>query len=379
MEFIKQVQTVAIQSQECGKQPNIPDILDRECHQVPDDQLRYDENFSHFIYNKSSANYQTYASLKDVRKIQTSTGIQGQPRSRSRISGLKLEYHNHPSPGIVGQWMHQLDDGFELSQDEDIQSLTIWLIPTRFSSQSPGMEIDDTFSLDFKSTSSQPLQHHQYQGDSEEKLTAISWILNLSSERVRAVISTNGSRRKVLILVPEQVHPFDQLRKLYFERKDDDDCRETIITAEVYFKNGAIVGLVFVYTSGKTASTGELDTEAHQTVHFTLDVRIVGLSIVATDHKLMGIEFEIERNEQPRYEKLRLSATLPNDLAHTVGYNRQEVWCKDDASAKGCQRLLECDRVYKPPSGSRLVGIYMCCQEFYRVGALYEPDVSQET
>lgn len=255
MEFINQVQTaviqtqetltyferVGIQSQECGKQPNIPDILDRECYQVPDDQLRYDEKFSHFINNKSSANYQTYASRKNVRKIQTSTSIQGQPRSRSRISGLKLEYHNHTSPGIVGQWMHQLDDGFELSQDEDIQSLTIWLIPTGFSSQSPGVEIGQVAAiyiettryrsvmfrpLDFKSTSSQPLQHHQYQGDSEEKLTAISWILNISSERARAVISTNGSRRKVLILVPEQVPPFDQVRKLYFERNDDDDCRE---------------------------------------------------------------------------------------------------------------------------------------------------------
>lgn len=69
----------------------------------------------------------------------------------------------------------------------------------------------------------------------------------------------------------------------------------------------------------------------------------------------------------------------PNDLAHTVGYNRREVWCKDDdASAESCQRLLEFDRVYKPPSGWRLVGVYMRCQEFYRVGALYEPDVSQE-
>jgi hypothetical protein len=203
--------------------------------------------------------------------------------------------------------------------------------------------------------------------------------LNLSSERVRAVISTNGSRRKALILVPEEVPPFDQVRKLYFEKQDDDGCRETIITAEAYFKDHAIVGLAFVYMSGRIASTGELDTETRQIVHFTLDARIVGLSVVATEHKLMEIEFEVERNEQPRYEKLRLSATLPNDLAHTAGLNRREMWCKDDASVESCQWVLEPDRVYKPPSGSRLIGIYMRCQEFYRVGALYESDVSQET
>lgn len=59
----------------------------------------------------------------------------------------------------------------------------------------------------------------------------------------------------------------------------------------------------------------------------------------------MGNGFEVERNEQARYEKFRLSATLPNELAHTVGYNRREVWCKDDASAESCQRVLESDRV----------------------------------
>lgn len=79
--------------------------------------------------------------------------------------------------------MHQLDDRFELSQNEDVQSLTItiWFIPTGFSSESPGMEIGQVAAIhiettssrsvtfrspDFQSISSQALQHHQYQGDS---------------------------------------------------------------------------------------------------------------------------------------------------------------------------------------------------------------------
>ncbi|KAJ5799778.1 uncharacterized protein N7518_001846 [Penicillium psychrosexuale] len=405
MQFIKQIQAAAtqtqvtltcfervgIQSQQCGIQPSIPDILDCECHEIPDNQLRYDEKFSHFIYSRDSDDYQTYASLKNVRKIHASTGIQGQSRSRSRISGLKLEYYGHPSPGIVGQWMHQLDDGFELSQDEEVQSLTIWLVPVGFSSASPGLEIGQVAAIhikttssrsvtfrppDFQSISSQKLQCHQYQGDSDEKLTAISWILNLSSERVRAVISTNGSRPKAVILVPEQVPPFDQVRKLYFERRNNKGCRETIVTAEAYFKDQAIVGLVFVYNSGKTASTGELDTETRQAVHFAPDARIVGLSVAATEHKLVEIEFEVERNEQPSYEKLRLSADLPHELARTIHYTWRKIGCKDEASADNYPRPWD-DRVYEAPSGSRLIGIYMRCQEFCCVGALYELDVSE--
>ena len=114
--------------------------------------------------------------------------------------------------------MHQLDDAFELSQDEEVKSLTIGLVPVGFSSV-PGLEIVQVAAIhiettssrsvmfcspDFQSISSQALQHHQYQGNSDEKLTAISWILNLSSERVRAVISTNESRRKAQYWSPNK-------------------------------------------------------------------------------------------------------------------------------------------------------------------------------
>ncbi|OQE10215.1 hypothetical protein PENVUL_c004G08176 [Penicillium vulpinum] len=384
---------IGIQSQECGKQPEIPDILDYECHQIPDDELRYDEKFSRFINSTNPGNYHTYASLKNIRRIQASTGIYGRSRSSNCISGLKFEYYNHPSPGIVGQWMHELNDGFELSEDEDIQSLTIWLVPTGFSTECQGIEVGQVAAIhiettcsrsvtfrppDFQSIPSQTLQHHQYQGDFDEKLTAISWILNLSCERVRAVISRNTSRRTSQILVPEQETPFDQVRKLYFERQNDDGCRDTIITAEAYFKDRAIVGLVFIYASGHTASTGDLHTKTRQTVHFAPDAQIVRLSAVVanTDHKLLEIEFEVGRNEQHRYEKLGLPANISHDLGHIVSCYWRETQCKDDASAEDYQRFSVSERVYKPPNGSRLVGIYMCCQEFSRVGALYELGVS---
>ncbi|KAJ5257439.1 hypothetical protein N7524_008995 [Penicillium chrysogenum] len=381
---------VGIQSQQCGEQPMIPDVVNHECHQIPDDQLRYDEKFTHFIDSSKPGNYQTYASLKNVRKIQASMGIRGRSRSSNRISGLKLEYYDHPSPSIVGQWMNELDDGFELSPDEKVQSLTIWLTPMGSSTECQGMEIGQVTAIHIETTRSrsvtfhspgfhslppQKLQH-QYQSDTGEELTAISWILNVSSDSVRAVISGNGSQRAQMI--PEQHPPFDQVRKLYFETQNDDGCRETIVAAEAYFRDRAIIGLVFVYSSDRRASIGDFSVAARQTVHFARDAQIIGLSVAATEHELVEIEFEIEWNEQPRYEKLRLSIASPDDPANTLGYDWRDVWCRDGTSAESYQRLLARDRVYKPPSESRLVGIYVGCQEFSRVGALYEPKVSQK-
>lgn len=145
------------------------------------------------------------------------------------------------------------------------------------------------------------------------------------------------------------------------------------------FFNRAIVGLVFIYTSGTRASTGDINTEIRQTAHFMQGARVVGLSAAATKHELMMIEFEVERNNEKSqyYEKLKLSVDTPHLLANNVEYDWQDVWCKAEVSARNCQRLSECDMVYKPPSESKPVGIYAGCQEFSHFGALYEREVSQ--
>ena len=286
--------------------------------------------------------------------------------------------------------MNELDDGFEPSPDEKVQSLTIWLIRRGSSTECQGIETGQVTAIHIETTHSRsvtfhspgfhslppPKLQHQYQSDTGEELTAISWILNVSSDCVRAVIAGNGSQRAQMI--PEQHPPFDQVQKLYFERQNDDGCRETIVAAETYFRDRAIIGLVFVYSSDRKASIGDVNVAARQTVHFARDAQIVGLSVAATAHELMEIEFEIEWNEQPQYEKLRLSIALPDDPPNTVGYDWRDVWCRDGKSAESYQRLLAHDKVYKLPSESRLVGIYVGCREFSRVGALYEPKVSQK-
>ncbi|KAJ5619620.1 hypothetical protein N7510_003604 [Penicillium lagena] len=312
-------------------------------------------------------------------------GIKGRSRTSNRLSGLKFEYYNHPSPSTVGQWMDEIDDGFEFSLDEAVQSLTIWLTPTGHSterglvvSQVAAIHIETTHSRsvtfrspEFRSLPPQKLQH-QYQSDRDERLTGISWIMNASCDCVRAVISASTSEcRRAQILVPEHPPPFDQVRKLYFATQNDDGCRDTIATAEAFFRDRAIIGLVFVYTSAAKASLGDFDTNARQTIRFPRDARVVGFSVATKKRDIVELEFEVERNEQPQYKKLRLS------INYTVGYDRRDVWCKDGSSGESNQRLLAGDRVYKPPSDSTLVGIYVGCQEFFRVGALYEPEVSQ--
>ncbi|ODM15381.1 hypothetical protein SI65_09322 [Aspergillus cristatus] len=269
------------------------------------------------------------------------------------------------APGVVGQWTNELDDGFELFPDEKVklQPYTLRRRVLAVTFRSP----------DIHSLAPRKLQH-QYQSCSDKELIAISWILNVSSDRVRAVVSENGNRR-AQILVPEQEPPFDQVQKLYFETHKDDGCNETIVTAEAYFRHRAIIGLVFIYTSGKRLSVGDLDVDAaRQTVHFPLDAWIVGLSVAVTEEREpLEIEFEVERNEQPRYQKLRLPINSPNGPADTVGYDWRDVWCKHETSAESYERLLARGRVYRLPSESRLVGIYVGCQRLSRFGALYEP------
>ncbi|KAJ5569594.1 uncharacterized protein N7459_009024 [Penicillium hispanicum] len=380
---------IGTQSQQSDEQPITPDMLDLECHQIPDHQIRYDEKFSYFIDSSKRDNYQTYASLKNVRRIQASTGIQGRCRSPTCISGLRIDYYNHPTPNTVGQWMDELDDAFEFSPDEEVRSLTVWLTPTGFSIECPSMQVGQvaavhiettshrsvTFrSPDFHSLPNRMLQH-QYQTTPDEKMTALSWVLNVSADCVRAVVSANG-RRRGPILVPEQAPPpFDQVRKLYFEIQNDDGCRETIVMAEAYFRDRAIVGLVFVYASGARVHTGDIDTDCRRIVNFSQNGRIIGLSIVVRESQLTELEFEVERDKLPRHEKLRLSI----DPRGETEYGRRCVWCKDRASAESYQPLLLGDRIYTSPDDSRLVGVCVGCLHFSHVGALYESEVHRET
>lgn len=75
---------LGIQSQKCGKQPSIPDILDCECHQIPDYQLRYDERFSHFIVKVP-------VTIRPMRHSRTS-GKSRHPRAYKVNPDLEVAY-----------------------------------------------------------------------------------------------------------------------------------------------------------------------------------------------------------------------------------------------------------------------------------------------
>lgn len=70
---------------------------------------------------------------------------------------------------------------------------------------------------------------------------------------------------------------------------------------------------------------------------------VVGLSAAATKRELMMIEFEVERNNEQSqyYEKLKFSANTPHGSTNDAKYDWQDVWCKDEASARNCQRFSE--------------------------------------
>lgn len=242
--------------------------------------------------------------------------------------------------------MNELDDGFELSVDEAVQSITTWLVPMGFSTECPGMEVGQVAAIYIETTHSRSVTlrcrdshslpsrmlRDQYQGDSEEEMMVISWILKLSSECVRAVVSANGSR-KAHISVPERYPPFDQIQKIHFETRMGNGCRSAMDTAEAFIQHQAIIGLVFVHTSGARASIGDVNTGARQSIHFAPNTCIVGFSAAGTEHRITEIEFEVTGNEQPRSQQLRLSVPLTDVPVGSAMDNWRHVWWKDGTSA----------------------------------------------
>lgn len=372
--------------------------MDQDCHLVPNDQIRYEETFSCYIGNGRFKDYQTYATLRNVRKIQASKGIRGRSRSSDCISGLKIEYFDHPSPAVLGQWVEE-SDSFEFSRDEKVQSLTIRLTPMGFNGHRPGMklgqvaaiQIETTYSrsVTFKSTQErstpaeflhrQSLVDHYHSGsDSGEEIVAISWILNSLYDRVRAVSSVN-TNRPAPVSVPERPPPSDRIQKLYFTRySSENGDRETVVATEAFFRDQAITGIIFIYPSGKRAKIGGFDDAAfHQTVHFPPDSRVVGISVTDTEYEIRNIEFELELNGEPALARFSLPLqplpgsgdTLPGETLW------RRVWYQPATSAESYHlhsTPSAYDEIHTPPSRSRLVGISLDCQDTLRAGALYE-------
>ncbi|KAL4915381.1 hypothetical protein BDW62DRAFT_125057 [Aspergillus aurantiobrunneus] len=351
---------------------------------IPEAQSQYNNVFSIFIDRKGTGNYQTYASLNGVRRIQASIGIHGRSRSPNRISGLKLDYECG-SPVILGQWM-QPYTFFELSADEQIQSLTIWVTPLRNNPERPGIqqgqvtavkiETSNSRSATFRSPEAEPLSirdlQHQYGGAGEE-LVSISWILNASFDRVRATVSDKQARP--CILLPDQYPPFNEVQKLYFEPIESDCSRGRLVTAKAYFKDTALLGLVFIYASGTTARIGDVETvpDHHQTVHFVENSQIVGMLVGVREGHIRYLKFQI--NMRDRHNENHTSSYL--DIisplkTNTAKYDSRSAWCKDELTARTFPRVSVNDCVYAPPRMTRLSGLYVRSQGFSCLGGLYE-------
>jgi hypothetical protein len=168
-------------------------MLGFEYYHIPPDKLRYDnDHFAELIGRGETTNHHTYASLKHVQKISASTDFEGGSRSSRHRCGLKFDYYNHPTPEVVGQWMRELEDGFEIGSDEDMRLLTICVKPVRNSADNPAMEPGQVVSVQIETTRARSvtirspdfdfhpaqLTHHQYQSDGDGSLIAIICILN---------------------------------------------------------------------------------------------------------------------------------------------------------------------------------------------------------
>ncbi|KAL4993288.1 hypothetical protein BDV10DRAFT_199823 [Aspergillus recurvatus] len=368
----------------------------------PETQLQHDNRFSIYIDSSSDSNYQTHASLMGLCRISVSRGTHCGSRPRTCVSGLKLDYYDGRSV-VVGQWMDEFKS-FELQPAEHVRSLSIWVFPTRLSRRYPFLQqgqiaavrLETSFSrvLAFKPPGSDPLSvqhlHNRYGGEPGQELTAISWILNEACDRIRAVIS-GGSCRLSSLLLPEQYPPFDEVQMLYFENVLTGCSPDRLVTAEACFKGTAILGLIFTYASGATVMIGDVVVlpDARQTMHFPSNAEFVGMSVRVGGRHILTLQFELEIKPRLR-PNVHPAPYGPTDFktlcfqrddlpaAEEPGHenrtkDRWTTWCKDKLSAETFTRKRVSDDVYPPPADTRFVGLYVRCQHFELLGALYEP------
>ncbi|GKZ30976.1 hypothetical protein AbraIFM66950_010801 [Aspergillus brasiliensis] len=372
---------IRIQSQMCDVAPTNSDVPNRDRHRVPTDQIRYDL----MLHQRNDTDYMrfypTYASLKGVRTIAASTAEGPYSPMARYITGLKFEYYDHPSPSVVGQWIYPLSkEKTELSPDEEVESITVW-INSSSKSRFPGMRTGQISAI-YITTTAQRLEFYagslaltlaiqgQYKRDTDEELTAISWVLGADSDRVRAVISPKG-KQKTHILNPPLSAPYEGVNKLYFARPYGGTWKKKLRWVEVYYDGVEIVGLRFIYKSNDRATIGnKFSGTLDRIFHFPEYDKITGFSVKAAGSALMQLELEIKRGRSYRY------LSLGQESHPRYTYDRHCYWGENPAHFQTStnpyrQPLME--KVYKPPKNSRLTGIYVDYHWISLIGAIYEP------
>ncbi|KAJ5714416.1 uncharacterized protein N7483_011597 [Penicillium malachiteum] len=164
-------------------------------------------------------------------------------------------------------------------------------------------------------------------------------------------------------MVPELTAPWDQTQKLYLSTLNSaqSPSLETVTAVEASMQNEAIMGIAFIYPSGKVSKIGKFEGITAK-ISIPEDSQVVGFSTERKDEELKAIEFEVE----PTSKKIRLCVeSLENTT--TPAYpdiNRRDVQCKAEASAGKEQRHVQ-GRDYNRPLGSTLVGLYVSSLGFY--------------
>ncbi|EER25811.1 F-box domain containing protein [Coccidioides posadasii C735 delta SOWgp] len=354
--------------------------------ELRESQVEYDKMFAVTINVLTQGDFCTYAPFESVRRITASTGSEGRSRTPCNVSGLRFDYHNEwHCPTIVGQWMNELDT-FELDQGERIEGLTVWLstepcyrtvnpvepgrvIAIRIDSSSKRHKI---FKADNVDISLEEYKQQQYQSNMRENLTAISWILNGTFDRVRAVIQLVNPAIPPPILIPQHDVPFDQAQKLFFEITDQASRVDKLVQMVAHVRNNEVLGVSFDYQSGCRKSMGYTDIP-----------NLIEYSIGLTDYEeILVFEVEIWRERIIRIEfETRRSNGDPASLEGTrkslfrSPENKGDwtsTWCATEAIAAKMpvKQALSCQYIF--PEDAKLVGLYVACQEFSRIGGVFQ-------
>ena len=101
------------------------------------------------------------------------------------------------------------------------------------------------------------------------------------------------TQRPPLYVIPEQAIPFNQVQELFFSRILADGTSDQVTRIEVYFRDGLITGLAFVYQSNHRQGLGLMTTGDCQSIQIPQKHRFTRFSATVVAHTLAELKVYI--------------------------------------------------------------------------------------
>ncbi|PLB44841.1 hypothetical protein P170DRAFT_512974 [Aspergillus steynii IBT 23096] len=270
---------------------------------------------------------QSYASLKGVRRIQASIGLPGRSRSLYGISGLRVDYNDHRSSEIVGQWMHE-HEVFDLGENEKVVCLTVWRAIEPWPSPMRGEkghvmavligtdhDRSKLFCSPWVCPPFEQCLRFEIQVAPDEKFSSLAWMMDLTTDWLQPVKSTeNPTQSSKPEMSDEESHQDVPDACVQFRPNVNGYGIDRVKEVSGFFEGDSIIALEFIYNAYPTHSVGNQNPSLQRnTMSIPPNSRIIGVSAKIHGVSLKDLEFHVESigegPDKPQREWIRFPSS----------------------------------------------------------------------